>query len=257
MPAENLTLIAQWQINTYTITFDTNGGTSIDSISLNYNMPIGTINNPTKTGFIFNGWNESIPTHMPAANITLVAYWLKVFNTDQTSTAEGILEAIDQTLLVNKNAEVVIQFDHKVVSELNPGTLTLIETQLNKNQTYSIIDIKLFIKSDNDQDLYVTELNHNILVKLQIPENDRGYKNYKILRIHDGEVDILESEYDAENHTISFETDRFSYYVISYDVPQQAWGWYFLFLIIPLAFGIYFCVIKYRNKKPITSIKQS
>ena len=75
MPAENITLTAQWQLNRYTITFDTVGGSEVPSITQDYGTAITAPANPTKTGYTFAGWDKTIPTTMPAENITLTARW--------------------------------------------------------------------------------------------------------------------------------------------------------------------------------------
>ena len=75
MPAENITLKAQWKINQYTITFDTNGGSEIAPITQDYGTKITTPDNPTRKGYTFNGWDKEIPETMPAENITITARW--------------------------------------------------------------------------------------------------------------------------------------------------------------------------------------
>ena len=75
MPAENITLKAQWEINQYTITFDTNGGSEIAPITQDYGTEITAPANPTRKGYTFKGWDKEIPKTMPAENITLKAQW--------------------------------------------------------------------------------------------------------------------------------------------------------------------------------------
>ena len=75
MPADNVTITAQWEINRYTITFDTNGGNEIDSITQDYDTPITAPADPTREGYTFIGWDREIPTTMPAENITVTAQW--------------------------------------------------------------------------------------------------------------------------------------------------------------------------------------
>ena len=75
MPAENITVKAQWEINQYTITFDTNGGSEIDSITQDYGTKITAPDNPTRKGYTFRGWDKEIPETMPAENITVKAQW--------------------------------------------------------------------------------------------------------------------------------------------------------------------------------------
>ena len=75
MPAENITVKAQWEINQYTITFDTNGGSEIPPITQNYGTEITAPDNPTRKGYTFKGWDKEIPETMPAENITVKAQW--------------------------------------------------------------------------------------------------------------------------------------------------------------------------------------
>ena len=75
MPAENITLKAQWEINQYTITFDTNGGSEIAPITQDYGTEITAPDNPTRKGYTFKGWDKEIPKTMPAENITITARW--------------------------------------------------------------------------------------------------------------------------------------------------------------------------------------
>ena len=75
MPAENITVTAQWEINRYTITFDTAGGSEIAPITQNYGMNITAPANPTRKGYTFKGWDKEIPETMPAENITVKAQW--------------------------------------------------------------------------------------------------------------------------------------------------------------------------------------
>ena len=75
MPAENITVTAQWEINQYTITFDTNGGSEIAPITQDYGTEITAPDNPTRKGYTFKGWDKEIPETMPAENITVTAQW--------------------------------------------------------------------------------------------------------------------------------------------------------------------------------------
>ena len=66
---------AKWEINQYTITFDTNGGSEIAPITQDYGTKITTPADPTRKGYTFKGWDKEIPKTMPAENITITARW--------------------------------------------------------------------------------------------------------------------------------------------------------------------------------------
>ena len=75
MPAENVTITAKWEINQYTITFDTAGGSTVAPITQDYGTAITAPANPTKEGYTFIGWDKAIPATMPAENVTITAKW--------------------------------------------------------------------------------------------------------------------------------------------------------------------------------------
>ena len=80
MPAQNITLDAVWNINQYTMSFNSNGGSSVPAITQNYGTAIQAPADPTKEGYTFNGWLKGgqayqIPATIPAENIDLVASW--------------------------------------------------------------------------------------------------------------------------------------------------------------------------------------
>ena len=91
---EVLTLYPVWSPNSYTITFDTDGGSEISPITQDYGSEITAPANPSKTGYTFVGWDKEIPTAMPAENITIKAQWKAnsytiTFDSDGGSTVES------------------------------------------------------------------------------------------------------------------------------------------------------------------------
>ena len=66
---------AKWEINQYTITFDTAGGSTVASITQDYGTAITAPADPTKEGYTFIGWDKAIPSTMPAENVTITAKW--------------------------------------------------------------------------------------------------------------------------------------------------------------------------------------
>ncbi|MBO7635959.1 MAG: InlB B-repeat-containing protein, partial [Paludibacteraceae bacterium] len=79
MPAEDVTLVANCSINTYSLSFwaDPDTEEPIDVITDDFGAPIDAtgIVKPEKTGYTFDGWDKEIPTTMPAENIDFIALW--------------------------------------------------------------------------------------------------------------------------------------------------------------------------------------
>ena len=79
---ENITLYAKWNINTYDVTFDTAGGSAVESQSVEYNSAAASPEVPVKTGYTFAGWyrdaecTEAYDFTTPVTeNIMLYAKW--------------------------------------------------------------------------------------------------------------------------------------------------------------------------------------
>ena len=86
-------------VETYTVTFDSQGGSTVDSITAEYNTLIGAPDLPTKEGFIFQGWfidsdcltAWDFDTNKVTEDITLYAGWEKVFFTVSFLDWDGTL----------------------------------------------------------------------------------------------------------------------------------------------------------------------
>ena len=78
----NLTLSAKWTVNTYTISFDSQGGTAKTAVKVNYGSTVKKPTNPTKTGFSFDGWylGDTLYdfTAPVSASFVLSAHWSQI-----------------------------------------------------------------------------------------------------------------------------------------------------------------------------------
>ena len=91
---KGMTLTAKWTANSYTITFDTDGGSAVAPITQDYGTTIKAPAAPTKTGYTFMGWNPALPAIMPAEDMTLTAQWrinryTVTFDTDGGSAVDA------------------------------------------------------------------------------------------------------------------------------------------------------------------------
>lgn len=94
----------------------------------------------------------------------------------------------------------------------------------------------------------VTKTNGNLEIVISLPTElipaDNIDRKFKIVRIHDDEVAVLDAKFDKENGTITFETDRFSVYAIIYADNAVATGdssqpWTYV-IMMTIAVGMFF-----------------
>ena len=114
--AENCTLIADWKANTNQITYDLGGGTNaIDNPETYLTGTTVVLQNPTKTGYTFDGWTTTGIT-TPTKNI-------KILSTDYG----------DKTFKANWTVNT-----YKVSFNANGGTCSTTTKDITYDSTYSL-----------------------------------------------------------------------------------------------------------------------
>ena len=83
--SEDMNLYAKWNINQYTVTFNTNGGSDVDSLSVDYGEKVEKPADSTREGYTFDGWysDKDFKTawdfNTPiTADTTLYAKWTEI-----------------------------------------------------------------------------------------------------------------------------------------------------------------------------------
>lgn len=78
----SLTLHARWTIDTHTVTFDSQGGSTVPAVSATHGSPINGPQPPTREGHLFVGWNTDPAGNQPydfalqvTSSFTLYASW--------------------------------------------------------------------------------------------------------------------------------------------------------------------------------------
>ena len=127
--SENLTFVANWQVKKYTISFESNGGSTIEDISFDYDESVLLPDDPTLQYKSFDGWyfdegckNRATSFTMPAHDLILYAKWkdydinvshnnLKAIKQSDEFTSDLFgLEAVDT------NGNVLDKFSFTIIS---------------------------------------------------------------------------------------------------------------------------------------------
>ncbi len=106
----------------FTITFDTQGGSKIDPITIKTGESITLPNNPTKEGYIFDGWylsdtfvEEFNATKTITGNITLYAKWVEGNGQEEPPTTYTVTfmngDVVYVTLYITAGSTVTIPAD--------------------------------------------------------------------------------------------------------------------------------------------------
>ena len=159
----DITLTAQWSINQYTITFDTTGGSSIAPITQDYGTDITAPADPTREGYTFNGWNKTIPTTMPAENMTITAQWKDIEEPTgkirvATKVWEKFLNNITFGLFFKETQTVTVTADDnsgetvKIEYWLSSKALTKAELA---NAAFTVYTAPFSMNPDNEYIIYV------------------------------------------------------------------------------------------------------
>ena len=118
----------------------------------------------------------------------------------------------------------------KVWIELTSATLTkeqedAIRKEAEKfagtNAKWCPFDMNLFRQMDGEKQVPITDPGINMNIRFRIPDNminNQSYtiRNYKIIRLHNGTTDILDTSFNSNTNEITFETDKFSVYALTY-----------------------------------------
>ncbi|WP_088042587.1 InlB B-repeat-containing protein [Bacillus sp. EAC] len=144
----NVTLTAHWKINSYKVTFNSNGGTAVTTKIANYNTVIAKPTNPTRKGFVFVGWYKdaafktawNFTSSKLTGNTILYAKWMvatpkgpkgvKVSSTSIKLTWATV-SGVSGYEIVRATAS---NFTGKVTKTTSKGSLTA--TGLVKGKTY-------------------------------------------------------------------------------------------------------------------------
>jgi len=189
----NLTVKAEYTVNQYTITFDTDDGSEVAPITQDYNTAVEKPADPTKVGYDFGGWyadaeltNAYVFNTMPAANITVYAKWNPAADTaytvkhyHQNTSGSGYTLYESVTLYGTTNAETAAEannypgFTAQTFTQttiLSDGT-AVVEIKYDRNTyTVTLVTNKGTIRDGN-----VTEYTYGVGATLPVNVTRSGH----------------------------------------------------------------------------------
>ncbi len=106
---EDLTLYAKWVLNSYTVGFNSNGGSVVSSQSIDEGEMVTNPEEPTREGYVFSGWyNNTLTTAYDfttpvTSNFTLYAKWTAIYTVTFESNGGSVVST--QTVQYGGQAE--------------------------------------------------------------------------------------------------------------------------------------------------------
>ena len=147
-------------------------------------------------------------------------------------SSESMTDALlteEEKAMVSNGVSVQVDLDIKDISEtVLEEDKTLIEKASGKNTVALYLDITLTKQMGTASPVKVTETTDAVTVSITVPtalrNNDTKIeRSYKVIRVHEGKTDILDTVYDAKSGKLTFETNAFSTYALVYsDAPAKA-----------------------------------
>ncbi|MFA9375696.1 MAG: DUF5722 domain-containing protein [Lachnotalea sp.] len=190
----NTKLPADTSTAAYTVTFDTSGGSFIDSIVVNANTAIGSTHqpsDPTKIGYEFSGWyKESSNSHFKFSthinsDITVYAHWNAIeysisYNLDNgNNSADAPMEfTIEETKSLPSPTRKEYQFDGWFLDNNFTTSISSITPGMSSNITLYAKWTQLFVSSSTN----ITKTKNSGKGKLSVSYNSLdGVSGYEVL----------------------------------------------------------------------------
>ena len=164
--------------------------------------------------------------------------YIQIFGSEITAAALdneetilfGLFPESDKTRIdKGSRAKVWLEINH--VNNLDPDWQNLINTEIEKtvgkNADRILFDIDLYRQLAGENRALITDPGINMNIRIKIPDkmiNNQPYtiRDYKILRLHkdsatnQATVDILDPVFNSSTNELTFKSDKFSIYVLTY-----------------------------------------
>jgi uncharacterized repeat protein (TIGR02543 family) len=174
MPATNVTIKAQWKVNQYTITFDTDGGSAVASITQDYGTAVKAPEAPTKEGYTFIGWDKEVPATMPAGDVTIKAQWS--INQYKVTFVDG--DSVVMSVMLDYGSKIELpEPPTKEGYTFTGWTPEVDETLPAHDVTYSAtyeVNYYTLTYYINETEVYSVEVAYGDTIEVYVPEVEEG-----------------------------------------------------------------------------------
>ncbi|MBQ9978023.1 MAG: hypothetical protein IJP21_05465 [Clostridia bacterium] len=120
-----------------------------------------------------------------------------------------------------------VKLTAELKGEVSSKEQEIINNSIDDNTKIGLnLDINLY-KTIFNETTQVTETAKEVNISVAVPENlintnTDFARTYQVVRLHNGEAEILDCEFDKDSKKLSFETDKFSTYTVIYTDKQVA-----------------------------------
>lgn len=170
-------------------------------------------------------------------------------NTDATALRLAVFGSGDESkILGGSNAEIYVEVN-AVESATLKAEKPLIKKAAGGNAVY--FDLSLYKKIGNEDAVKVENFSGEISLTLTLPDKIKSGKDFKIVRVHGGEAEVLESRFNREREQLTFSVGGFSTYAIVYSggAVSLLWLWILLPVLCVVAIGAALLVIIQMKKR--------
>ena len=114
-----------------------------------------------------------------------------------------------------------VKLTAELKNEVSSAEQEIIDKAINENTKIGAnLDINLY-KTIYDETTQVTETAKEVNISVAVPEdlintNTEVTRKYQVLRLHNGEAEILDCDFNKDSKKLSFKTDKFSTYTVIY-----------------------------------------
>lgn len=141
--------------------------------------------------------------------------------TASNTTVSNLVAAVgiaDDNILNQDNVEIKLTIVGMTEQQVPSADLTVVQNYISQITDNNIgvqhmdIDVNKYVNSDPA--IAITETSNLVTITVPIPSGIQGFTNYKIVRVHNGVETIITPTLDSVNHTLTFQTNKFSTYTM-------------------------------------------